>query len=129
MLRRFRRVWPLLFLLLVAQTWVQAEGLVTLTATPVAAETARTRAVAADDLALPELNGPAAGLQPVSLIEHYDALWLLATTPDGRQTWLRHGPDGWTVKAAPLASLRPELQRGGQAHVLALGADGSGQVT
>ncbi len=129
MLPRFRRVWPLLFLLLVAQTWVRAEGLVTLTATPVAAETARTRAVAADDLALPELNGPAAGLQPVSLIEHYDALWLLATTADGRQTWLRHGPEGWAVKAAPLAALRPELQRGGQAHVLALGADGSGQVT
>lgn len=129
MLRRLCRVWSLLLLLLVAQPCVWAEGLVSLKATPVTTEAARTRAVAADDLALPELQGPAAGLQPVSLIEHYNALWLLATAPNGQQAWLRHGPEGWTTKATPPASLRPELQRGGQAHVLALGADGSGQVT
>lgn len=125
---RLRRIW-LLLILVAAGPLAAADSLVKLTATPIASENARAMAVAADDLALPELTGPAAGLQPISLIEHYRALWLLAAIPDGRQVWLRHDAAGWTLRAAPPAPLRPELQRGGQAHVLALGVNESGQAT
>lgn len=123
-----RRIW-LLLILVAAGPLAAAESLVNLTATPIAAEAARAQAVAADDLTMPELTGPAAGLAPIALIEHYQALWLLAATPDGRQVWLRHDAAGWTLRAAPPAPLRPELQRGGQAHVLALGVDESGRAT
>ncbi len=105
---RLRRIW-LLLILVAAGPLAAADSLVKLTATPIASENARAMAVAADDLALPELTGPAAGLQPISLIEHYRALWLLAATPDGRQVWLRHDAAGWTLRAAPPASLRTKL--------------------
>jgi len=119
----------LLFLLLVTPALARTDGLVALTAKRITAEEARVQAVAADSLGVPDLTGAAAGLTPLGLIEHYDSLWMLAATADGQQVWLNHGPAGWTQKASPPGSLRPELQRGGQAHVLALGAEASGEVS
>ncbi|MEZ5276956.1 MAG: sodium:solute symporter [Opitutaceae bacterium] len=117
---------PLLFIVLGFLT--HANGQVALSSLPVTAGEAQELAVAPPKALLPELTGDAAGLKPFSQLEHFGSLWLLAETPGGDQLWLRHNEDGWQRRSSPPARLS-HLQPGGQAHVLALAVDESGNAS
>jgi SSS family transporter len=119
------RASALPLVLLVLGLFYNANGQVALRTVQVSAEEAQEMVVTSATLALPELTDAAAGLTPLSQLEHNGSLWLLAGTPEGTQAWLSHDQDGWHRKSSPPASLR-NLQPGGQAHVLALGMDDSG---
>ncbi|RKX33142.1 MAG: sodium:solute symporter [Verrucomicrobia bacterium] len=102
-----------------------AKGKVSLSATPVSVEEAQEIAVAPPTALLPELTDAAADLTPLSRLEHNGSLWLLADTPEGNQAWLSYDEDGWQSQSSPPGKLS-NLQPGGQAHVLALGTNDSG---
>lgn len=124
-----RRTCALLLLLPLLAVFARAEGLVSLSITPLTTAEAAAKLVTPEDLTLPALTGPAAGVTPVARVVHYDKLWLLADLPDGTQGWFSHDKAGWSRKANPPGRLRAELQGGGQAHVLALGTPAPDQVT
>jgi SSS family transporter len=65
---------------------------------------------------------------PVSHIAHNGAVWLLAKDKGGSFRWLRHDAGGWGEKSPPPAGLLPELNTGGQAHILALSSAEDGAV-
>ncbi len=123
-----RRTSALLFVFLTLGLFARAEGLITLSATPVSADEAQKFSVIAAT-PNPDLTGTASGLTPLRQLAHNDALWLLAVDAEGRQVWLKHAKDGWQRKSTPPAIIRPEVQAGGQAHVLALGTDDQGGTT
>ncbi|MBW7894604.1 MAG: sodium:solute symporter [Opitutaceae bacterium] len=129
MLPLCRRSCALLLLLPFLSVFARAEGLISLSLTPLNPAEAAAKLVAPADLTLPELTGPAAGVKPLAQVVHYDKLWLLAEQADGSQAWFCHDKAGWTRKSTPPGRLRTELQGGGQAHVLALGAPAPDQVT
>lgn len=74
----------------------------------------------------PEFSGLAAGATPLATVTHNGALWMLARDGESSLRWFRHtSTDGWTERAKPPENLRPILQPGGQAHLLALSSDNS----
>ena len=107
----------------------RAEGLVTFTAEEVQPAAAEALVSPVPAVALPALDGPAAGLTPVSHVEQNDAIWLLARAADGSTGWLKHGKTGWERKSAPPVPVRAELKPSGQAHVLALSHAHDGTIT
>lgn len=131
MSQSFLRVSALLLLVVAFGVTANAKGQVELNTTQVSAEETQSMAVAFPAVELPELTGAAAGLTPLSQLEHYESFWLLANASDGSQVWLNlneEDEEGWQRKSSPPAKLS-KLQPGGQAHVLALGLDDTGDAT
>jgi SSS family solute:Na+ symporter len=117
----FRRVCILLLWMCGVSMGIGAEGLISLKVMPLSAAEAA-KAEARPFLAeAPPLEGAAAGCQPLVAVAHYDSIWVLALNPSGSQVWLEHNTRlGWRLRSAPPAVIRPELQAGGQAHLLAV---------
>jgi len=107
---------------------LRAESLVNLK-TETLAETQVAALPAPAAIELPALTGDAAGLQPVAHASHNNSLWLLARDTAGSLRWLSHtSAAGWQERPAPPAGLKPVLQPGGQAHLLALSMDADGRA-
>ena len=105
-----------------------ADGQVALSTAQVSAEAARQLTVTPPTVQLTELNGVAADLTPLIQLTHNGSLWLLAETTGGTQAWLSLNKNGWQTRPAPPGRLS-SLQPGGQAHLLALGKNGAGEVS
>ena len=121
MFRFVRRACVLLALSIFGSLAVQAKGLISLKSEPLSAAQAAAVISAPATVNQPRLEGAAAGSTPLSLISHYDSVWMLARGPGGALAWLEHAKaTGWRLRAAPPAGLRSELQPGGQAHLLAI---------
>lgn len=122
-----RRALTLLILSCCAFT-ARAERLIKIETAPLEASAVQALASEPQIPELPPLDGQAAGLVPVTAIEHNDALWLLARDSGKRVHWLRfEAVSGWSEKSPPPAGIMTPLNVGGQAHILALatGADGA----
>lgn len=130
MFPHLRRASALLFLFLSFGLLVRAQGLVSLDTTIVSSSQAVELTKPVPTPELPELTGPAAGLQPIVALEHYDSLWLLATDAHGKEVWLNHTDDkGWERRATPPVTLGKHIEPAGQANVLALVQQADNQVT
>lgn len=126
--RSRRRALPLLLLACILGT-VRADGLVSINSASVSTAEAEQAQISRPVPELPPLTvGMEGALAPVSRIEHNGAVWLLATSKGGTLHWLRHDADGWSERSPPPAGLLPQLNTGGQAHILALSADTDGNV-
>lgn len=120
---KFCRASALLFLFLSFGLLARAEGLIALDTTALSSQEAAELVVTLEAPEIPELSGAAEGLIPVTAIEHYDLLWLLARDTNGTLHWLSYDElNEWQEKATPSAVLRNQLIRGGQANVLAVSA-------
>ncbi len=128
-LKTLRRVSTLLLLFVAFGLSAHASGLVTLQSTQLSASEVESIAIAAPEPEIPALNGAAEGVTPISALFHNESLWMLGTDAAGQQVWLNHTEDGWALKSAAPAILRPELQAGGQAHILALSANDEGEIS
>lgn len=107
----------------------RAESLITIKASSVSASVAESAQAVPVEPELPPLTVEMEGTYAaVSKIEHNGAVWLLAKDKGGSLRWLRHDASGWVEKSPPPADLLPQLNAGGQAHILALSADGAGTV-
>jgi SSS family transporter len=120
----------LLFFALPGGLTAQTKSPISLKTTPLSAPEVSAAALAPALAApLPALDGPAAGVTPLAQLAHDGFTWLLAQDAAGATVWLRHRPaEGWLRRAAPPARLRPEIQAGGQAHILAVATDGRSEA-
>ena len=106
-----------------------ASGLVTLQSAQLSASEVENVAIATPEPELPALDGAAEGVTPISALFHNESLWMLGTDASGQQVWLNYKEEAWALKSAAPATLRPELQAGGQAHILALSLDEQGEAS
>jgi SSS family solute:Na+ symporter len=128
-LPRWRRPALLFFLFACIFGTVRADSLVSINSTSLSEAAAAQAQITHAEPELPPLTVELEGsYAPVSRIAHNGAVWLLATDKGGAIHWLRHDASGWTEKSPPPAGMLPQLNVGGQAHILALSADASGTV-
>jgi SSS family transporter len=124
-----RCLFTLFFLALAGGPPAHAKSLISLKVTTLSPPEASAAALAPASVPLPVTNGPAAGLLPLAGLTHYGSNWLLARDLSGTIVWLGRTSDGgWQKKSAPPAHLRPEIHAGGQAHILGVVADGTGEA-
>lgn len=126
---KLRRASALLLIFSTLGLFAHASSLVTLQSTQVSSTEASSLVITATALELPALDGAATGITSLNLLFQNDSLWMLGRDPSGQQVWLNYDKNGWRHKSAPPALLRPELQAGGQAHILALGVDDQGNAS
>ncbi|PTY08397.1 sodium:solute symporter [Opitutaceae bacterium EW11] len=126
MLPRFARFLALLLATVLAAT---ASPLISLQQEPASAQEFAS-AAGPEPATLPPLDGPAAALQALAHVGQDGAVWLLASSADGRLHWLRHAPDtGWTVCAPPPPAIAAgPLNTSSQTHVLAFGREKDGAI-
>ncbi|HEY5551827.1 MAG TPA: sodium:solute symporter [Opitutaceae bacterium] len=126
---RWRRCALLILLPLCILGAARAESLIAIKSASLSAAEAEQPQIVHAEPALPPLPDEVAGpLAPVSRIAHNGALWLLAKDAGENFRWLRHNASGWSEKSPPPAGVLPQLNGGGQAHILALSADPAGVV-
>ncbi len=119
--KTLRRIGAVLLLIMTMSLAAQAESLTSLSIAPISAAAATEAALAQPAIKLPAFTGADAEDAPLATILHDGAAWALARSPAGELVWLRHTAEtGWQRKATPPAALRPVLNPGGQAHLLAV---------
>ncbi|HUG11606.1 MAG TPA: sodium:solute symporter [Opitutaceae bacterium] len=126
---RWRRVvLPILLFTCIAAT-TRAESLIAIRSSSLTGDEAAQLQTVHSESELPSLPPEMEGMfAPSSHITHNGAVWLLAKDKGGTFHWLRHNASGWSERSPPPAGLMPQLNTGGQAHVLALSSDAAGVV-
>jgi SSS family solute:Na+ symporter len=121
-------VLPILLFTCIAGT-TRAESLVAIRSASLTSDEAARLETVRSEAELPPLPTVMEGMfAPVSRIAHNGAVWLLAKDKGGSLRWLRHDANGWSERSPPPAGLLPQLNAGGQAHILALSSDANGLV-
>jgi SSS family transporter len=102
------RVSALLSFFLTFGLFARAEGLIALETQSLSSDDAASRVVTSTVPDMPELSGAAAGMLPISSLEHDKLFWLLARDAEGSLHWLSHGLlTPWKAAESPPEGLDP----------------------